>query len=163
MYEFTDIVLINNEDTPITAEQKKQMNMSKEIILEKKYPEGLDCICGKNIKIMFKHINSSKHKRFCDKHGINIKIKTPPPKPVKKPKEKRPLGRPRTIPLDESDEDRKKRISKYAMTFLDKEPDRRTKHNQRVAKFREANRELCRQRVRDCRRRKKERELAEKN
>jgi len=157
--DFKDIVLLTKDMTNGMKSQQKEMNESKEILLEEKYPEGIECICGKKIIFMKSHVNSSKHKRFCDKHGINIKVKTPPPKPKKEKKKKGPRGRPRIHPENETELERKKRFSRYAMNFLDNNPEKREKHNAVVAKWRKENRELARQRVRDCRKRKKEMEM----
>jgi len=160
--DFKDIVLLTNDMTEGMKSQQKEMNESKEIILEEKYPDGIECICGKKIIFMKSHVNSSKHKRFCNKHGINIKVKLPPPRILKPKKPKGPKGRPRIYSINETEEERKKRFNRYAMNFLDENPDKRKKHNERVAKFRKDNRELCRQRVRESRKRKKEKELQKK-
>ena len=164
--DFKDIVLINDEDTAIMKEQQKQMNMSKEILLDQFYPEGFDCICNRKVKNIKSHILSSRHKRFCNKNGINISIKPPAPKEKKEKKKyvykrKKPegppkkKGRPRIHPVNETIEQKRERYKKYTMHHLDKSVEAREKHNARVRKFREANLELCRQRVYECRRRKK--------
>ena len=150
---FNDITLINNDDSPIIAEQKKMMNEDVVIQLNRIYKEGFDCICGKNVKILHKHINSSKHKRFVAKHNINIEI-------IKQPKkEKKPvnniIGRPKKY-IDDTPDKRKERNRKYMINYFDNKNDKREEQNKRVAKFREENRELCRERVRRCRLRKKE-------
>ena len=157
--EFKDIILINDSDSAIMKEQQLQMNKSKDILLERVYPEGITCICNKKIVNMHSHINSSRHRRFCDKHGINISIKQKEKK-EKKPKEKgiKKIGRPRIHSVNETLEEKRERYKKYTMNHLDKSTEIRDKHNSRVARFRKANLELCRRRVIECRKRKKERE-----
>lgn len=156
MNPFNDITLINNDDSPIIAEQKKMMNDDVVIKLNRIYKEGFDCICGKNVKILHKHINTSKHKRFVDKHNIHIEIIQ---QLVKPKKEKKPvsniIGRPKKY-IDDTPEKKKERHRKYMLNYFDNKNDKREEHNKRVAKFREENRDLCRERVRRCRLRKKE-------
>lgn len=162
--EFKDIVLINDNDTAIMKQQQINMNKDKEILLNGFYPEGFECICNRKVKNIKSHILSSRHKRFCNKHGINISIKPPPPKEKKekkkyvykrKRKEGAKIGRPRIHPVNETLEQKRERYKKYTMQHLDKSSEIREKHNERVRKFREANRELCRQRVAESRRKKR--------
>ena len=164
--EFKDIVLIDDDDSEIMKEQQKQMNLSKSIKLNQFYPEGFNCICNRKVKNIKSHILSSRHKRFCNKNGIIISIKPPEPKEKKEkkkyvynrkiPKElHKKKGRPRIHPKDETIEQKRTRYKKYTMYHLDKSIETREKHNSRVAKFREANRELCRQRVYESRRKKR--------
>jgi hypothetical protein len=156
MNPFSDITLINADDTPIIAEQKRQMNGSNIIMLNRIYEDGLQCICGKNIKIMYKHIESSKHKRFCKKHNINIEIIKPEVKPKKEKKPKTNIiGRPK-IYIDDTPEKARERNRLYMLNYLDSNDDKRENHNRRVAEYRAKNRELCRERVRRCRAKKKE-------
>ncbi len=156
MNQFSDITLINKDDTPIIAEQKRQMNGDKTVMLHKLYPEGLTCICGKKIKIMNKHIESTKHRRFVKKHNINIEIIKPPEKP-KKPKKVKTniIGRPRKY-INETNEEKRERHRKYMLSYFDDKEEKREEQNKRVAEFRAKNRDLCRERVRLCRLRKKQ-------
>ncbi len=158
MTEFTDITLINKEDTPIIAEQKRQMNGDITVMLDRVYPEGLNCICGKKIMIMHKHINSNKHKRFVEKHNINIEIKKSPEKPKKPKKPKGPRGRPKIYDYskDETPEQRRERHRKYMIKYFDENEEKRKEHNEKVTKYRIENRDKCREAVRRCRAKKKE-------
>ena len=163
MNPFQDITLINKEDSHIIAEQKKQMNDDVVVMLNRVYPDGLSCICGKKIVHMYAHIDSSKHKRFCNKHNINIEIIKPPEKPKKEKKPKGPIGRPRKYNYDknETPEQKRERNRKYMIKYFDDNDGKREAQNRRVAEFRANNRELCRERVRLCRLRKKEKLKAE--
>jgi hypothetical protein len=173
---FSGIILINDNDSEIQKEMNKEMNASNVIRLNFKYPEGIECICGKKIKNYGKHVESAKHKRFVNKHNICIEVITPPrgrPRVYKEPKVKKakvpkppkvrkPIGRPK-IYVNETEEQMKERKNKYMVSYLDNNEEKRKKQNERVALFREKNRELCRQRVRDCRARKKAEKLKNKN
>jgi hypothetical protein len=158
MTEFNDITLINNNDSPIIAKQKKMMNDDVEIILDRVYKDGFDCICGKNVKIVHKHINSSKHKRFVDKHNIHIEIIQQPVKPKKIKKPKGPRGRPRKYDYDknETPEETKERKRKYMVKYFDDNEDKRIKHNEKVTEYRVKNRDKCREAVKRCRAKKRE-------
>jgi hypothetical protein len=161
MNHFKDIVLLTDDMTEGMKSQQKKMNESLNIELYRIYPEGLKCICGKTVKSMCYHINSSKHKRFADKHGITINIiKRKRPKKEKKlkggPKGRPPLRKPH------SEDFLRERRRKYMMKHFDKNQEARNKHNERVRKYREQNRALCRERVKKSRMKKKEKELLEK-
>jgi len=162
--EFADIILINDSDSAIMKHQQLEMNKSKNILLDRVYQEGITCICNKKIVNMHSHINSSRHKRFCNKHGINIIIKQKEKKQkIVKLKGTKKIGRPRIHSQNETIEEKRERYKQYTMRHLDKSTEIREKHNARVASFREANRELCRQRVIESRRRKKEKEKEKLN
>jgi hypothetical protein len=158
MNPFNDITLINKEDTDIIAEQKRQMNGGIEILLDKVYPEGLTCICGKKVKIIHKHVESSKHRRFVKKHNINIEIKKSPEKPKKPKKPKGPRGRPKKYDYDkdETPEQTRERHRKYMLNYFDNKENKREEQNRRVAEYRAKNRDKCREAVKRCRARKKE-------
>ena len=158
MNPFNDITLINKDDTPIVAEQKRQMNDNITVMLNRKYPDGLTCICGKKIIHMSKHINSNKHKRFVEKHNINIEIIKAPEKPKKDKKPKGPRGRPRKYDYNknETPEETKERHRKYMIKYFDENEEKRKEHNEKMAKYRIQNRQKCREAVRRCRAKKRE-------
>jgi hypothetical protein len=150
---FQDITLIKNDDSAIIAEQKKMMNEDIVIMLDKVYKNGINCICGKNVKIFHKHIDSRKHKEFVTKHNIHIDV-VEPIKKKKKPKQKGPIGRPLKY-AEETSENRSERKNKYMINYFDNDIEKRTKHNKKVAEYRAKNLELCRERVRASRLKKK--------
>ncbi len=160
MNPFNDLTLINNDDSLIIAEQKKQMNDDIVVMLDKLYPEGLTCICGKNVKNLEQHIKSAKHKRFVNKHNINIEIKKPVEKPKKPKKPKGPRGRPKKYDYDknETPEQKLERKRKYMIKYFDDNEDKRAAHNEKVREYRIKNRDKCREAVK--RYRAKKRELA---
>jgi hypothetical protein len=155
--EFEDIKLLSDNMSPVIKHQLKQMNLSNTITLNKFYPDGFNCICGKKVKILHSHLKSKKHKNFCEKHGIDIRLNIPEKKLKPKPiGPKNPVGRPRKYDINESLESKKERQKKYMNDYFDNDEEKRLKQNERVAKFRDSNRELCRQRVRESRRKKRE-------
>ena len=155
MSEFQDITLINKDDTPIIAEQKRQMNESIVVEMDKVYPNHITCICGKKVIHYAKHLESSKHRRFVKKNGINIEIRKPPEKPKKV---KGPRGRPKKYDYskNETPEEKRERNRKYMLDYFDDNEEKRIAHNIMVTKYREENREKCREAVRRSRAKKKE-------
>ena len=148
---FQDITLIKKDDSPIIGEQKKMMNNDIVIMLDKVYKQGITCICGKTVKHFHKHIESRKHKRFVFLHNIHIDVIQ---KTKKEEEKKGPIGRP-TKYKDETLEKRRGRNNKYMINYFDTKDDGRTKHNKRVSEYRVKNLELCRERVRASRLKKK--------
>ena len=187
--EFKDIVLINDNDSQIQKEMDKNMNESKIIVLKEKYDEPFQCICGKSVLFVKSHLQSGKHKRFVNKHGINIELEKKPEKKPKVEKPKRPKGRPRIHPKVEkkprikkpkvekpkrprgrpkrekplTQEEKREAWRKYSMNYFDNNEEQRKKHNERVKKYRDENLELCRNRVRETRRKQREERLKANN
>ncbi len=189
--DFKDIVLINDNDSQIQKEMDKKMNESKIIVLKEKYDEPFQCICGKSVMFIKSHLQSGKHKRFVNKHGINIELEKKPDKIYRFPKiePKRPRGRPRIHPKVEkkprikkpkvvkpkkprgrparekplTQEEKRTAWRKYSMNYLDNNEEQRKKHNERVRKYRDENLEICRNRVRETRRKQREERLKANN